>query len=355
MSIYEEKRGGVPTGRFRVEVSKGKVRKKGTTESLSTARILEATLKAELENLPAPKPRPEPKPTPRLPSLQDARKRAEGKLWHGQETELESFRKLDRIISIWGQDTAVDDVDMNMVDDLIVSLRTKGRQGNRKGSLSVATINRYMSAVSAFMNFCVDRDLRKRPVPKLDWQTEDEGRIRWLSYDEEATLMELLPKPYDTMVYIAIRTGLRASELIGLTDDQLEKDWVHLWGTGTKSGKSRSVPLSPNVYAALRPLVSEGAMPDYWQLRNEWDKARAKMKLSCDPTFVFHTCRHSYATRAIQAGVNVRVLQELMGHASIKTTLRYAHVDDQTKKEAALAALSFHDDRMQVVSSSQAA
>jgi len=270
-------------------------------------------------------------------------------------TEDSSFRKLDRIIQIWGADTQVDDVNTDKVDDLIATLRIEGRKGTRKGTLSEATINRYLSALSAFLNFCQARDIRKRPLPKLEWRDEDEGRIRWLSYDEEAQLMELLPKPYSTMVYIALRTGLRVSELIGLEVDQLSPEWVHLWGTDTKSGKNRSVPISPGVYAALRPLVSEGTMPDYWQLRNEWDKARAKMGLTSDPTFVFHACRHSYATRAIQAGVNVRVLQELMGHSTIKTTLRYAHVDDQTKKQAALAAVAFHEEKMVVVKPSRAA
>ena len=64
-------------------------------------------------------------------------------------------------------------------------------------------------------------------------------------------------------------------------------------------------------------------------------------------TFVFHASRHTYATRAIQAGVNIRVLQKLISHKIIQATLRYAHVDDETLSDAALKALDFHASRHQ--------
>ena len=134
---------------------------------------------------------------------------------------------------------------------------------------------------------------------------------------------------------------MRASELLNLNPDQVQPQWVHLWKT--KNGSPRSVPISEDLYRVLVPLVR--VMPDYWQLRNEWEKARIAMGLKADRTFVFHACRHTYATRAVQAGVNIRVLQKLMGHKTIQTTLRYAHVDDATLADAALASLSFHDER----------
>jgi integrase len=132
---------------------------------------------------------------------------------------------------------------------------------------------------------------------------------------------------------------------MSIKPSQLEAKWVHLWGDGTKNGSSRSVPLSADLHARLEPLVTGGLMPTYPQVRHQWDAARAAMGLSSDPTFVFHACRHTFATRAVQAGVNIRVIQKLMGHKTIQTTLRYAHVDDKTLADAALAALTFHDAR----------
>jgi integrase len=335
VSIYAEKRGGVLTGNFRVEVQKGDQRLRGTAKSAKDAKLLEAKLLRQIETGELPQGHKPIQQTLRAAvSLRDAATRAKGLLWAGQETEAESFRKLDRIRSILGDDMAMDAFDTNAVDMVVTTLQGAG--------VSDSTINRYLSCMSAFLKFCFKRDLKKTPVPEIDWRDEDEGRIRWITYDEEDRLMELLPAPYDSIVWVAIRTGLRASELLSLVPDQVEPAWIRLWKT--KNGKGRSVPITNDIYKVLGPLVSAG-LPGYWQLRNEWDKVRKAMGLHDDSTFTFHGCRHSYATRAIQAGMSIRVLQTIMGHKTIQTTLRYAHVDDRTAAEAATAALDFHATR----------
>lgn len=58
------------------------------------------------------------------------------------------------------------------------------------------------------------------------------------------------------MVYIAIRTGMRASELLGLEEAQVTPRWAHLWET--KNGSARSVPLTDDLHGRLGPLVSGG-------------------------------------------------------------------------------------------------
>jgi integrase len=337
MAIYPDRtRGGQLTGKYRVEVQKGTTRLRGRADTLAEAKAVEADLKQRLlTGAPAPERVSVPAEAKAL-TLREAVRKSSGILWSRQATEAESFRKLERVLSLVGETLPVNEFTQNKVDGLVLTLRETG--------VSDATVNRYLSCVSAFLRFCRKRGLMTVEAPEIEWATEDEGRIRWLSYEEEEQLMSFLPPLYATVVFVALRTGLRASELLNLTSDQVEERWVHLWGDGTKGGKSRSVPLTPEVHAAIVELLDHG-MPDYWQLRTEWDKARKAMGLLDDPTFVFHACRHSYATRAVQAGVNIRVLQKLMGHSAIQTTLRYAHVDDQTLAEEALKAVSFHDNR----------
>ena len=281
----------------------------------------------------------EPEAQPVAPEVITMRKaigKAKGILWSGQASEHESYRKLERIASIVGDTLPVDSFDVNTVDRMVIALRERG--------CSDATINRYISCISAFLRFCKRRNLRTNDLPELEWKDEDETRIRWLTPKEEHQLCELLPAPYDALVYVAIRTGLRATELLTLKPDQVTPAWVHLWKT--KNGHARSVPISADVYQRLAPLVAKGLMPDYWQLRNEWDYARKAMGLEQDKTFVFHACRHTYATRAVQAEVNLRVLQQLMGHRTIQTTLRYAHVEDKTLADAVQKMTIFHADKM---------
>lgn len=330
MSIYPDRKNGKLTGRYRVEVQSGGQRIRMRASSLDEAKALELSiLQGEIKPK-ASNPKDAPKPL----TLKEAIGQSQGILWAGQETEGRSFRKLAIMSDIVGPDMALEEFDANTVDKIVRHLQDNGR--------SDGTINRYLSAVSAFLGFCKRRKLYKAELPELEWRDEDQGRIRWITYSEERQLMELLPAPYSTIVYIAIRTGLRAAELLSLKPDQVEPRWIHLWKT--KNGLSRSVPINDELYKLLTALVYSG-FPGYFQLRDQWQKARKAMGLDDDDTFVFHACRHTYATRAIQAGVNIRVLQRLMGHKTINTTLRYAHVDDKTLSDAALDALSFHEGR----------
>lgn len=327
MSIYQDSKDGKLYDSFRIEVQLKGIRKRGRAKSLDEAKAVEAKLLAELGAIVSGNV----VPMVANLTLEEASMRAKGLLWAGQSTEVESLRKLSRIVTLIGPRTRLDDINSNTLDHLLTSLKAAG--------VSDATVNRYLSCLSAFLTFCKRRKWMSAELPEVEWRDEDQGRIRWITYDEEDTLMSLLPEPYASVVYLAIRTGMRAAELLSLKPDQVTPRWVHLWKT--KNGHARSIPLTEGTYARLMSLLPK--MPDYWKLRHEWDKARKAMGLEDDPTFVFHACRHTYATRAVQAGVNIRVLQQLMGHRTIQTTLRYAHVDDSTLSQAMVAALDFHD------------
>lgn len=338
MSIYPDRdRSGNLTGHFRIEVQKGTKRLRGRAPSLPEARKLEAQLKASIDTgAEASKPRgPIASVAAKCLTVRQASDRAKSVLWAKQRTEDESLKKLERLVTLAGEDLPLDDLDINKVDEIVSSLKETG--------ISDATVNRYLSCLSAFLRFCQKRKFRTAEPIELDWKEEDEGRIRWLTYEEEQRLMELLPAPYSTIVFIAIRTGMRASELLTLKPDQVEKKWIRLWKT--KNGSARSVPINADLYKVIEPLVRKKEIPTYWQLRWEWEKARKEMGMLKDHGFVFHACRHTFATRAVQANVNIRVLQKLMGHRSIQTTLRYASVDDRTLADAAIAALDFHKSR----------
>lgn len=89
------------------------------------------------------------------------------------------------------------------------------------GAMANSTSNRYLSCISAFLKCCYKRGWRTAPLPELEWHKEPEHRIRWISYEEEKFLMENLREPYASLVYVAIRTGLRASELLSLEKHQV--------------------------------------------------------------------------------------------------------------------------------------
>ena len=110
-------------------------------------------------------------------------------------------------------------------------------------------------------------------------------------------------------------------------------DRLHLWKTKTDS--PRTIPMSEATTELATELAS-GGIPTANMLRRHWEKARMELGLRDDDLFVFHTTRHTCATRLVDAGVYPFVIQEWLGHKSIETTLRYAHVRPENL-DAALA------------------
>src|SRR3989475_2796000 len=126
-------------------------------------------------------------------------------------------------------------------------------------------------------------------------------------------------------VVIALNTGLRLSELLGL-------DWIYVdLSRGvirlelTKSGRRREVPLNDDSYRALVTLGPKdaGRVFQTRYIKTAYNNAVATAKLD---DVNFHTLRHTFASWAVMRGVTLKELQELLGHASLAMTMRYAHL-----------------------------
>lgn len=331
MPIYPDRKKGKLTGRFVVEVTRKGRRLRDRCDTLVQAQATERSFRDQLDNGTAP----EAKrrflvESSRAETLSEGIKKAAGRLWSGKAVEVDNFVKLRTIVALMG-DKGLDAIDTNFVDDLIIRLLAEGKADG--------TINRYLSAFNTFLKWTNERGYRKTPLPTFAWRDEDEGRIRWITPEEEEELYSLLSEDTAKLVRIAIHTGMRRSELLSLEPGQITRGWVHIWKT--KSGTPRSVPLSPEDEADLRYLVTQGRMPTASSLRYQWDQARAAMGLSGDDHFVFHACRHTCATRMVMTGsVNLRVVQTFLGHKRIETTTRYAHVNDTMLTDALQTVLA---------------
>lgn len=363
MSIYPDKKNGKLTGRFRVEVQGRYARYRARCDSIGEARAKDNEFKAlAAEGVPPP-PRStkvggrppanhlhlppgspqalvdavaaligaQPQTEPSVlfsKALDDAR----GRVWSNPRTNASNENCLRIMHELMG-DVELNGIDTPWVMDLKEKLKDN-RKGKKGSPIKDATINRFLAALSTFLQYATDRGWRTvTSLPKMEYGDEDEGRIRWFSPDEETELNRLLPENCRKLMGIAIRTGARRAELLNLTVEQVQNGRIILWGTGTKSGKSRAVPLAPGDEETLRWLL-DGHMPTDGELRGEWEKARKVMGMEQDEDFVFHACRHTYATRAILKRVPIRVLQQLLGHATIKMTERYSHVCDAMTDDA---------------------
>ena len=326
MAIFADKRDGKVTGRWRVELQLAGKRLRKRFDTLEQARAYEAKARTDMANGVMPEEAKDRfEKGPKVLTLDDLLRATSGHLWAGTSSERLSHQRLEGAVRILGPSRLVESITHGDTDRLVKVLRDR--------ESAPGTINRYLSALNVALKWALKRGHRISPLPDLEWADEDEGRIRWITPEEEATLVSFLPRAGQLLVFISIRTGMRRGELLGLQPRDVQQGWAHLWGTGTKSGKGRSIPIREDVVKALKELFGLG-MPTTESLRYWWATARKCMGLEEDDDFVFHACRHTFATRAVQSNVHPRVLQRLMGHKHLSTTMRYMQVADSMLSDA---------------------
>lgn len=158
---------------------------------------------------------------------------------------------------------------------------------------------------------------------------------------------------HKAILFTAYSAGLRVSEVTALKIKHVDSDRMQLLIKSAKGKKDRYVGLSPIVLDILRsylkkckvrPLVYvfEGAEPGIAYSDRSAQKVfqMAKEKARIQKDISFHGLRHSFATHLLEKGIDVKFIQELLGHFDIKTTMRYLHV----RKEQLVNIVSPLDD-----------
>jgi len=230
---------------------------------------------------------------------------------------------------------ALRDVDARAVRAHLVRLHGRG--------LDAATIARKLAALRSWFRFLVRRGVLERNVarevrgPRLPRKL-----VSFLPVDEAAVLMNTTPAagppgPRDAAVLeLLYATGLRVSELVGLDLDDLDRSrqTVRVLGKGRKE---RIVPYGNRAASALAlHLASRGTArgPLFANRRGGRLTVRSihtivrRSASACGITRRVspHTLRHTFATHLLDAGADLRMIQELLGHSRLSTTQRYAHV-----------------------------
>lgn len=144
------------------------------------------------------------------------------------------------------------------------------------------------------------------------------------------------------IVLLAMNTGLRRRELLTLrwTDINLDGRMLTVRDEAAKNGKQRHIPLNVEAHTVLSQWASQGGQGgevfDVADVKTAWSNVLEAAEVSA---FRFHDLRHHFASRLVRAGVDLNTVRELLGHADIKMTLRYAHLCPQTLA-AAVAKLA---------------
>lgn len=239
----------------------------------------------------------------------------------------------------------VDDVEVEAVE--LHDLR--GFVADRFDRDESATVARKVATFRSFWAFLVQKGrVDDNPAAMLSAPKTSQALRNFMSVDEIFALLDdhapdgVLGLRDMAMWELAYGCGLRVSELVGLDRSALDpqRGWVTVDGKGDKQ---RQVPLGEKAASALsryldrrHELAGDETDPEAVFLTHRGARISARSvrrllkkhlrRAGLDTSLTPHGLRHSFATHLLESGADLRGIQELLGHANLKTTQRYTHV-----------------------------
>ncbi|EGR1589525.1 site-specific integrase [Vibrio parahaemolyticus] len=232
---------------------------------------------------------------------------------------------------------------------------------------------RKLGRAPATIEYCVNR-LRAAFNRAVEWEfidshnlsnvkliKQDNTRIRYLTQEEEKRLLDGIQDRnqrirqsdgnteklrfvdfFEPLVITAMNTGMRKGELLTLKWEHVSfpNRYLTIRSENAKSKKTRTIPLNDTVLNLLEDWRAQNPGADFVFVSNNqpityfqypW---QTLLKQAGIENFRFHDLRHHFASRLVMAGVDLNIVRELLGHADLKMTLRYAHLAPAHKAAA---------------------
>jgi site-specific recombinase XerD len=220
-------------------------------------------------------------------------------------------------------------------DDLAAGLRAHVLQRLRDDGVSRPYHNQLISALRLFCTTVLGRPPHQLPLER----PRKERRLPTvLSRDELQRFLAAIRNPkHRAILAMAYSAGLRVSEVVRLRPEDLDRERGLVRVRGGKSRKDRYTLLSATALALVDAYL-DGSPPGRWLFPGarpgrhlsarsvQKVTAAARRRAGIAKPVTPHILRHSFATHLLETGTDVRLIQELLGHASVRTTEIYTHV-----------------------------
>lgn len=246
--------------------------------------------------------------------------------------------------------TAIDEVSSSDIEEYLHHLRSGGRAPSslKRAAVSVRGLHRFLAE---------EHEGRPDPTADVELPKVPRGLPKALSEDEVMSVLatatgdDPLDRRDRVILEVLYGTGLRIAELVGLSLGDLDLDAGLLRAFG-KGSKERIVPLGSHAIRSLVEWLGPGGrpevVPDRWARRGDEEALllntrggrlsrqgawmvvrRAGERAGLGDRLTPHVLRHSCATHMLDHGADLRVVQEMLGHASISTTQVYTKVSQE--------------------------
>ncbi|HJB56506.1 MAG TPA: tyrosine recombinase XerC [Candidatus Flavonifractor intestinipullorum] len=251
----------------------------------------------------------------------------------------------------------IDDVDLDLAGSVTLSdVYAFMDYLDRDRSLNAASRARKVATIRSFYKYLTSKAklLRDNPMQDLDAPRLKKTLPRYLQLDQCIQLLESVDEPNRARDYciltLFLNCGLRISELVALNVTDVRENQIRILGKGNKERilflndacraalddwleeRSHQAAADPNALFLTRSHTRMTRDAVHYMVKQRLKKAGLDSTL-----YSSHKLRHTAATLMLQNGVDVRTLQEVLGHENLNTTQIYTHVDSENLRTAAKA------------------
>lgn len=209
----------------------------------------------------------------------------------------------------------------------------------RKEEVQPASVNREIALLKHMYTKAIEwGKCKDSPAKKVKLLKGEIKRVRFLMPEEIQKLLSNCADHLKPIVTVAVHTGMRKGELLGLKWDQVNFDQGIISLLDTKNHERRDIPMNETVKNILMGIEKKNAYvfcngdgETFGDVRRSFETA---LRRSSIEDFRFHDLRHTFASILVMEGVDIMTVKELMGHKDLTMTLRYSHLAPSHKTRA---------------------
>lgn len=244
------------------------------------------------------------------------------KLFYDNSSSYKTIMSIEKeLLSIIGATTRVNKLDDTKVNNYFQELIKRGNKPT--------TINNKMMYLSKVLTYAQRTKLiqYKPYIPTMKIKATKE---KTLTKDEYNLILNYSKNDIElhTIIVLGYNTGIRISNILALSPKDIDNGYIRVYEN--KTNEPYSVPMNESVKEVLQDF--KGFTLNYRQVEYRFKQMIKALKL--DTTITIHTLRHTICTNLVKKGVSLPVVQALMNHKRISTTMRYNHLRNEQLEQA---------------------
>jgi integrase len=257
---------------------------------------------------------------------------------------LEKYSKVNK--RSWRRDQlSISHLDKFFGNKFIYEIKEKDIEEYKKERLLTgikhSTLNRELACLKTILNKAKEWGYIEQ-VPKIKLFKENNQRVRYLTEEEEEKLLKIAPEPLKSIIIIALNTGMRQGEILNLKWRDIDLNEGIIIIQDSKSKEKRVIYMNKTTKETFINLLSISGKEYIFENKNGERYSESYIQHSFEKVvkqagikdFRFHDLRHTFASRLVMAGVNLKTIQELLGHKDYRMSLRYSHLSPEIKRQA---------------------